>query len=348
MAEGSAVLGRAAHRRTPSLAGLILLLAVAPLSAQRHADTIYLDARAFGEPTLLEVTPFGELAEHRDALTGALAQINEIESLADPDGEREDGLGALNRAAGGAPIRLDPRLLSGLERALGFCRWSQGAHGPLGGNLYGLWGVRDPVYARPRRDVLQAEVEKASCGRLAVDLDAGTAQLAAGSRVDLWGFERGLAVDRAVEVLRRSGALEGWVEIGTVTRAFGPGPDDRGWPAQANPTGRDETEQRILLRDQSLAMVSDEDPIEIAGDRYPRYIDQRRGLPSRQAMAVFTVTELAIDAEGLAVTLFVVNQRLGEYRVGLLEPRPSVLWMLGSGEGIPLTVSRHWAQLENW
>jgi thiamine biosynthesis lipoprotein len=245
-------------------------------------------------------------------------------------------------------VRLDPRLLSALERALGFCRWSQGAHGPLGGNLYGLWGVRDPVYARPPRDVLQAEVEKADCGRLAVDRDTGTAQLAAGSRVDLWGFRRGLAVDRAVEVLREAGAPEGWVEIGTVTRAFGPGPDGRGWPARANPTGREETEQRILLHDRALAMVSDRDPIEIAGDAYPRYIDQRNGLPSRQAMAVFTVTELAIDAEGLAVTLFVVNQRLGEYRVGLLEPRPSVLWMLGSGEGIPLTVSRHWAKLENW
>jgi hypothetical protein len=57
------------------------------------------------------------------------------------------------------------------------------------------------------------------------------------------------------------------------------------------------------------------------------------------------VSELAIDAQGLAVTLLIAGPREGQLRLGSLRPRPSVLWLLGSGTGMPLQVGYRWSEI---
>jgi len=76
-------------------------------------------------------------------------------------------------------------------------------------------------------------------------------------------------------------------------------------------------------------------------------LDQRSGAPVTDKAAVFVATETAIDAQGLAVALFVQNPREGEYRSGQLNPRPAVKWLLGTPSA-PIENSRGWAQLDKW
>jgi hypothetical protein len=163
-------------------------------------------ARAFGEPVVVEVrslpTPAADAAL-REAVTELLA----IEALA--DGSAAGGLGALNAAAGAGARPVDPRLGELLARALSFCTWSRGAHGPLGGRLYQAWGFDGGGRGLPPPEEVRQAAGAASCDGLAVDAAAGTASLAPGRRLDLRGFARGYAVDRAVEVLSRSAACGG-------------------------------------------------------------------------------------------------------------------------------------------
>jgi hypothetical protein len=56
-------------------------------------------------------------------------------------------------------------------------------------------------------------------------------------------------------------------------------------------------------------------------------------------------TERALDAEGLAVALLITGPREGQMRLGSLQPRPSVQWALGTGEGDPLLIEYHWSEL---
>ncbi len=359
-------MGRAEAARAPLNAGAVwgscfwvgvfwsLLLAVGPARAQTHEGMIFLDGRAFGEKVVIEIEDFGSTVEHRDALTSTLALIQELAHLTDPEGSMKGGLGQLNRAAGKALVEIDPRLADLVGRALNFCQWSGRAHGPLGGNLYGLWGLHQPVYSRPERERLRNEAEKADCLRLHLESRPSPespprAALASGSRVDLWGFAQGFAVDRAIENLRQHRVASGWVEIGYVVRAFGDGPNGRGWPASANPTEFSDLEERVLLRDSALAMAShNHRPLDIAGDRFAPWIDQRHGNPVSGVVATLAVTELAIDAQGLASSLFILGTREGEYRLGQLQPVPAVQWMLGTGTGRPLVTGRGWAALPKW
>ncbi|HUP22274.1 MAG TPA: FAD:protein FMN transferase [Thermoanaerobaculia bacterium] len=342
--------------RTARTLGLWIaaILSALPTAAAPPRPT--LDARALDATVLLEIEPLGSAARSRDALAAALQEINEIDALTRLDeGDLplgtlpDDGLAALNRAAGRGPSPIDPRLAELLERALHYCRWSQRAHGPVGGRLYGLWGLRRETGSPPLHEA-DAAADSAGCDRLRVDRTAATATLDKGSVADAWGFARGYAVDRAITVLREHGVVSGWVQIGQVTRALGPGPVGAGWPMLANPKpGHEQLAERVLLQDRAIAMASlQAGSLRAGGEELPPYVDQRSGRPARQALAVLVVTELAVDAEALAGTLFVLPSREGEYRLGSLRPDPAVKWMLGAESSAPLVTEHGWAALPKW
>jgi thiamine biosynthesis lipoprotein len=246
---------------------------------------------------------------------------------------------------------VDGRLAELLGRALRFCQWSRGAHGPLGGRLYLAWGLdgtRGGGQAIPAPEVVRQAAGAASCDGLRIDGAAETASLAPGRRVDLRGFARGFAVDRAFEVLRRHGAEDLFVEVGGVRRAAGEGPHGRGWPVPLPAfAGMARPLDRLHLRDRALAVVATaERPLEVGGDRRSPWLDQRSGRPAEGVVATLAASELAADAEALAVALTVLGNREGMLRLGGLQPTPSVLWLLGDGVGPPLEAPYRWTGLD--
>ena len=81
----------------------------------------------------------------------------------------------------------------------------------------------------------------------------------------------------------------------------------------------------------------------IAGDRYSAHLDLRSGRPAEGVAATIAVSELAIDAQALAISMLVLGQREGMMRLGSLRPEPSAVWLLGSGDGPPLLTTHRWA-----
>lgn len=303
-------------------------------------------ARAFDEAVRVEVRGL-PTAQADAALRAAVEEIREVEDLVDPAGPGDGaGLAAI-LAAGGSERAVDPRLADLLARSLSFCRWSLGAHGPLGGRLYRLWEEAARGRARPTPEALRQAVESAGCDGLEAEATAATARLVADGRLDLRGFARGFAVDRAVEVLRGRGVVNGLVEVGWVRRAFGGGVDGSGWPVLL-PVFPGETRpaDRLSLRDRAVAVVSTvHRPLVVAGDPVAPWLDQRDGSPAEGLVGVAAATELAVDAEALAVALAVLGNREGTLRLISLRPAPAVLWLLGDGGGAPLVSHHHWSEL---
>ncbi|MEA2601453.1 MAG: FAD:protein transferase [Acidobacteriota bacterium] len=326
---------------------LPLLLAIL-LGTSPSPVPLRLTDKAFGKPAEIEVRDLPEEVA-QGVIRRALAEIAELERLTDavrPDG----GLAMLNAAAGKGPQTADPRLLTLLGRARDFCFWSEGAHGPLGRDLYALWGLRSPVTEAPSPERLEPVAGLTACTRLALDPQKGTAALDEKSGLDLWGFAEGFAVDRAVEILRQGGAGNGLVRIGAVQRGFGAGPAGKGWPVELpSLPGLEGPAGRLYLRDRALAFASPMDhprgPRASEGPASPAYVSQRTGRPTEGVLATVTVTELAMDAQGLATSLFILGPREGQLRMGTLRPRPSILWFLGSGTGAPLQVDYRWSEV---
>jgi thiamine biosynthesis lipoprotein len=314
-----------------------------PLSAP---EPVRMAAKAFDTQVAIEVR---DLARGRSekAIFAAIREILEVERLTHPDGKLPGSVGALNGAPRGEPMTLDPRVHYLLRRAWDFCVWSLRAHGPLGGQLYDLWGLRQPAIGRPGGEALNRAVESAGCGYLQPNIREPTAILNGESRVDLWGFAQGYAVDRAVAILRDHGARNLWVEVGRVRRALGEGPGGKGWfVALPIVEGQTVPLDELHLQDQALAIVrADEGAFRIAGDRYAPYIDQRTGQPAQEVAATIVVTELAVDAQAMAAAMMIFGNREGQMRLGGLQPPPAVMWLLGSTEGAPLIATSHWSDL---
>jgi thiamine biosynthesis lipoprotein len=332
---------------------LIALLANAATIAA-GPKPVRLSATVFNGPVEIEVRDLpADAARH--AIEQALAEMACVERLTDPEGDPDGsckiagGVAALNAAAGKGAQRVDARLLPALSRALDFCMWSERAYGPLGRDLNRLWGLRAPVQVSPlqRPDLLDQAVVAADCGRLSVDAQKGTATLAAGSAVDLWGFAQGLAVDRAVEILRQQGARNGYVHAGGIHRGFGPGPDGRGWSVEPPLSpGTQIPLSRLFLRDKALAIASAMDPpLKIGEETFSPWISHRTGQPVQGTVATLAFTDLALDAQGLAATLTVTGPGEGQLRLGSLRPSPAMLWLQGSGAGEPLQITYHWGDV---
>lgn len=288
----------------------------------------------------------------RQAIDAALAEVAEIDRLTDPDGDpgAAGSLAALNAAAGKGPQTVDARLLPALAKALDFCLWSEQAYGPLGRDLNRLWGLRSPVAASPAQkpDLLDKAVAAAACGQLSLlEPQRKTVTLAAESAVDLWGFAEGLAVDQAVEVLRQRGVRNGYVHVGGIYRGFGPGSDGRGW--SVSPTlfpGTVIPLTRLFLHDKALAVVALSDPpLKIGDETLSPWISHRTGQPVQGTVATLAYTDLALDAQGLAVTLTITGPTEGQLRLGSLRTSPAMLWLQGSGAGEPLQITYHWGDV---
>lgn len=337
--------------------GLLLILAagaVAPApqvqiqASSQEIRPVRIAAVAFGHPVEVEVRNLPR-DQARAAIEAALAEVAELERLTRAATPDAGGLGAVNAAAGTGPRPVSPKLMPLLVRAQEFCVWSEGAHGPLGGDLYSLWGLRGaPAAAEPPDpESLQQAAGVAQCDRLRLVVANNTAELGAGSRLDLRGFVEGYAVDQAVETLRKNGVTNGFVQLGTLQRGIGGGADGRGWkivlprfPGTDNPAGR------FLLKDRSAAILSIlEDPLRVADQALLPYINQRTGLPTPGTVGVATVTEMAVDAQALAIAMALTGPREGQLRMGSLRPSPSVLWFLGNGTGVPLQADHRWSDV---
>jgi thiamine biosynthesis lipoprotein ApbE len=314
------------------LSGLLLAAFVASVAV---AEPVRLAGRAFDRRAEIEVRDL-PVADAERAIQEAFRELERA---------REE-LRAIEAAANPAtPVQLDARQSELLRRALGTCYWSEGAVGPLGGEVFRLWGLRFPATSFPIPDELERAVDAARCERATLDVPARVLRVAAAGALDFFPFELGWAVDRAAESLRAAGAADFWIELGGVARAAGPGPTGRGWSYELPPLpGQLEALPPFLLRDRAMALLRPGDrPLRIAGESFPPYLNQRRGRPGGAAIAaVVVVSELAVDAQAVGYAMFALGPHDGTMLLGALPERPSIRWFLGTGDGPPVLTDVNW------
>jgi thiamine biosynthesis lipoprotein len=128
--------------------------------------------------------------------------------------------------------------------------------------------------------------------------------------VDLSGIAKGYAIDRALSILRESGAAGGLVEVGGDLRVFGIDPDGKDWAVGIRSPFEDRAWGQIELTDGAVCTSGDYARyVEVEGQRFSEVIDPRTGRPATLASSVTVVAGDAMTADAWATALTVLGPK---------------------------------------
>ncbi len=274
----------------PALAANCLLLALLFLfsGCGRTPPLVQREAYVFG--TRVEVSVWGESAARAGAaLSAVLAEFDRLHRMLHAWQPSE--LTALNRAIAGGErdIPVSAELAAILRDAQAIAARSDGLFDPAIGGMVALWGFHadeyrpalpDPaalaalVRAKPRMADLTIEGDRVSSRNRAVQLDLG-------------GYAKGYALDRAAAILRGLGVKNALINIGGNVMALG---DKGGTPWRVgiqHPRAAAPLASIELADGEAIGTSGDyQRYFELDGRRYCHLIDPRSGRPAEGTQAV--------------------------------------------------------------
>jgi len=241
-------------------------------------------------------------------------------------------LSRFNQAPPEADIMLDAHTLAVMRFGQSLSAKTDGAFDVTMLPLGQLWSEAGKAGRLPSQAEL-AEVRK-RVGYEKLEVGPGSARKTApGMAVSLDAIAKGYAVDRAVEAMKRAGAVGGLVELGGDLRTFGRSP--AGEPILVhvqNPFGDGYVMTLTPLPGQDLAVCTSGNYrryVEIAGHRYSHIIDPRTGQPADAVPSVTVIAPDTMTADGWATALSVLSIEQGRK---LIEAEPGVeaMWITGT------------------
>ncbi|MBA3565007.1 MAG: FAD:protein FMN transferase [Gammaproteobacteria bacterium] len=289
---------------------LFACLALAAACAPREEVTRF-QFLAFG--TLVDIDVYGA---DRELAARAAADIETCFQALHRDWHPwgDGALGTINRAfARGETAPIDADLAGLLGEAASLSRASGGLFDPTLGRLVDLWGFSDDE---------QSPVAPPDAARIRALLDEGLGmqhlRIADGRiassnpdiALDLGGFAKGVAVDRAVERLRALGVRNAIVNAGGDLRVIGRH-GDRPWRIGIrHPRGKGVIAELEVHDGESVFTSGDyERYFDYQGRRYHHILDPRTGEPATGAISVTVLHRNAARADAAVTALFVAGSK---------------------------------------
>lgn len=173
--------------------------------------------------------------------------------------------------------------------------------------LFEVWSLAEERQRPPTQMELDAARAESRWDHIRFGSDGVTKALST-TRVDVDGIAKGYAIDRALEVLRRSRPAGGMVEVGGDLRLFGEGPEGGLWKVAIQSPFADRPWAEIELQEGAVCSSGDYSRfIEIGDRRFSHIIDPRSGQPAAATRAVTMVGPDAATADAWATALSILG-----------------------------------------
>ena len=273
------------------IAGLAVLLILAGCGDRVFRQQSYV----FG--TLVELTVYGEPEDRARRVTNHI--LGDFDAMhrslhAWEPGDLDTVNAALARGRPGVPVAvaLPPSLAPILRDAARLSALGEGLFNPAIGNLVRLWGFHSDTFAARLPDENEiARLVRANprMSNLAVQGDTLVGSNPA-VRLDLGGYAKGYALDRAAAYLRSQGVSNALINIGGNIMALG-GKGRQPWRVGIQHPRRAGALATLALKDGEAIGTSGDYQryFELAGKRYCHLIDPRTGWPADQTQSVTVI-----------------------------------------------------------
>lgn len=291
---------------------LLFILVLLLTSCQRTETTHRTTGRVFG--TVVEVSIYGGTPENA-AATSALV-LNEFDRLHHKfHAWQPSMLTALNDAiAKGEPFVADAEMVGLLQSATLLADRSDNLFNPAIGHLIRLWGFQSSTFER--QDPPAAEIRRwVDANPRLSDLRYQGNTITSVNKavmIDLGGYAKGYALDRAALILRHAKVKAALVNVGGNVLAIGQ-PGARPWMVGIQDPRGDGTLASIALHDNEAMGTSGDYQRYFMkdGKRHPHIIDPRSGATVDLVASVTVITSGGTDAglrsDGNSKPLFITG-----------------------------------------
>ncbi len=237
-------------------------------------------------------------------------------------------LSRINREAGRRAVPLSEEMAALVERSLHYSKLTDGAFDISYAAVGRLYDYRQRL--RPSAEELERARALVGWQHLHLDPQARTLRFGKdGMCIDLGGFAKGHAVDRAAALLRRRGITSAYVSAGGDSRVIGSrggshaGAEQRPWTvAIRDPRREGEFVAVLPLEDVSVSTSGDyERFFDEGGVRFHHLIDPATGCSPSHVHSATVLAEDGLASEALSKAVFVMGAQRG---LALIETIPGV------------------------
>lgn len=311
---------------------LALFAAIALSTAPRPAAAAAVErARYLMGTVCTAAAEAPDTARAADAIAAAFDEIARLERVMS-SWTAESELSRLNAAAAEAPFRASADLLAAVAAALDAAEETAGAFDPTIEPLDLAWDMRGRGRV-PGDAEISAALARVGWRGVALDRAAATVRFAApGMGLDLGGIGKGVALDRAAEILARHGVTRALLNFGGEIMALSP---DAPWTVTvAHPGDRMRPVIGFTVRQAAISTsAQSERGVEVRGRHYGHILDPHAGRPLERAASATVVTTGATRADALSTALLVMGrERAGTFAA--LHPDLGVLWLEPAGRAV--------------
>ena len=215
----------------------------------------------------------------------------------------------INQQAGYAPVACDDETWALFEFASELFDKSDGLFDITSGVLRQAWNFQKPEV--PTSQKLEALLPLVGWQKVVLQ-DQSIALPLAGMEVDLGGFGKEYAADRAAQVLKQKGVTSGYVNLAGDMRFLGPKPFGEPWMIGIqDPRQPDRVVASLPMMQGGLATSGDyERYFELNGQRYCHVLNPKTGMPVRSWRSV-SVTAPAAVVSGCTSTMAMLKEEDG-------------------------------------
>lgn len=254
----------------------------------------------------------GDADAAKRAAERAFDEVARLESLLSewqPDSE----ISRVNAAAGKAPVKVGPELLTCVRASLEVARWSDGAYDISWAGLRGLWDFSaESTHVPPSRERVQALLPLWNYQNIVLDEEKSTVFLKRkGMQIGLGGVAKGYALDRAGELLQAAGFDNYLIYGGGQVLTHGK-KGDRPWRVGVQHPREARHFAYVEIEDGSLATSGDyEHAYQHDGRLYHHIIDPKTGFPSDKTASVTLIANSALWADAIDTAIFIMGPERG-------------------------------------
>lgn len=256
------------------------------------------------------------------AMREGFAEIKRLEQVLStwrPDSE----LSRVNTEAGRRPVEVSQETVELVIRSLDMANLTHGGFNIALGPAVDAWSVTERQHIPDDRELQQLK-PFVDWTRIQVNRMTQTIFLPfEGMRIDIGGIGKGYAADRAVEEMKRAGAMGGVVALSGDIKTFGVLPEQNGFPVGIrHPRKEGELIAIIELKDEAVSTAGDyERFFEREGVRYHHILAPQTLQPARACQSVTIIAKEGVVADGLDTGVFVLGPVEG---MALVESLPDV------------------------